>query len=81
MKITIQKSVIENMLIHAQPFLEKKDTSQITSHVLISVTDSIVTIKATDFEIGLEINTKNVKITDEGTVTANGKNCLISLKF
>lgn len=81
MKITIQKSVIENMLIHAQPFLEKKDTSQITSHVLISVTDSIVTIKATDFEIGLEINTKNVKITDEGTVTANGKKLLDIIKI
>lgn len=81
MKITIQKSVIENMLIHVQPFLEKKDTSQITSHVLINVTDSALTIKATDFEIGLEINSKNVKITDEGSVTANGKKLLDIIKI
>ena len=30
MRIAIAKSVLENMLIHVQPFLEKKDTSQIT---------------------------------------------------
>lgn len=81
MKITIQKSVIENMLIHVQPFLEKKDTSQITSHVLINVRDSIVTIKSTDFEIGLEVNTKNVKSAEDGTVTANGKKLLDIIKI
>lgn len=35
MKITIKKSVLENMLINAQAFVEKKDLSQITSHILI----------------------------------------------
>ena len=35
MKITISKSILENILINAGPFLEKKDTSQITSHVFI----------------------------------------------
>lgn len=81
MKIIVQKSIIENMLIHVQPFLEKKDTSQITSHVLINVIDSILTIKATDYEIGLEINTQNVKTITDGTVTANGKKLLDIIKI
>ena len=37
MKITIVKSILENILLSAQPFLEKKDTSQITSHIYIKV--------------------------------------------
>lgn len=76
MKITVQKSIIENILVHAQPFLEKKDTSQITSHVLISVSNSKLTLRATDYEIGLLISTEKVNITSDGNVTANGKKLL-----
>lgn len=76
MKITVQKSIIENILVHAQPFLEKKDTSQITSHVLISVSNSKLTVRATDYEIGLLISTENINIINDGNVTANGKKLL-----
>ncbi|MCK9472988.1 DNA polymerase III subunit beta [Sulfurimonas sp.] len=76
MKITVQKSIIENILIHTQPFLEKKDTSQITSHVLIDVSNSKLCIKATDYEIGLIVSTDKVNIIGNGTVTANGKKFL-----
>lgn len=76
MKIIISKSIIENILIQAAPFLEKKDTSQITSHVYINVHDSVLTIKATDYEIGYFINTDNVKIISNGSTTANGKKLL-----
>ncbi|MFA5427282.1 MAG: DNA polymerase III subunit beta, partial [Sulfurimonas sp.] len=81
MKITIQKSIIENILIHSQPFLEKKDTSQITSHVLIDASNSKLTIKATDYEIGLQIYTDNVNIIEDGTVTSNGKKLLDIIKI
>lgn len=81
MKITIQKSIIENILIHAQPFLEKKDTSQITSHVLINASESILTVKATDYEIGIEIHAENINVIDTGTVTANGKKLLDIIKI
>lgn len=81
MKITVPKSIIENMLIHAQPFLEKKDTSQITSHVYLNVSDSTLTIKATDYEIGLSVATKNIKIKESGSVTANGKKFLDIVKI
>jgi len=81
MKITIQKSIIENILIHAQPFLEKKDTSQITSHVLLDASDSKLTVKATDYEIGIQIYAENINVIKSGTVTANGKKLLDIIKI
>jgi DNA polymerase III subunit beta len=76
MIITISKSVIENMLIHASPFLEKKDTSQITSHVYLNASNSSLTLKATDYEIGFLVTTTNLNITKDGSITANGKKFL-----
>jgi DNA polymerase-3 subunit beta len=76
MKITIQKSVIENILIHAGPFLEKKDTSQITSHVFLQASNGQLTLKATDYEIGFCVTTDNITITEDGSITANGKKFL-----
>jgi len=76
MIITISKSVIENMLIHAGPFLEKKDTSQITSHVYLNASNSSLTLKATDYEIGFLVKTNNLSITKDGSITANGKKFL-----
>ncbi|MBA1437639.1 MAG: DNA polymerase III subunit beta [Epsilonproteobacteria bacterium] len=76
MKITIAKSVLENILIHAGPFLEKKDTSQITSHVYLNVKENQLTLKATDYEIGFVVNVSNVNIEQEGSVTANGRKFL-----
>ena len=76
MKIVIQKSILENMLISSQPFLEKKDTSQITSHVFIKVQNSTLSLKATDYEIGLHVKTDIQNIYEEGEFTANGKKLL-----
>ncbi|MDY0232761.1 MAG: DNA polymerase III subunit beta [Sulfurimonas sp.] len=76
MKITISKSIIENILINAQPFLEKKDTSQITSHVYINVDEKNLTLRATDQEIGFEVSTELVNIISTGSITANGKKLL-----
>ena len=76
MKIIISKSILENILVHAGPFLEKKDTSQITSHVYLNVSDSKLTLRATDFEIGYEVVTDKINVTEDGSVTANGKKFL-----
>ncbi|MDD5157735.1 DNA polymerase III subunit beta [Sulfurimonas sp.] len=81
MKITIQKSIIENILIHAQPFLEKRDTSQITSHIFIEALNSKLTIKATDYEIGFLVSTESVEIVSDGSITANGKKLLDIIKI
>lgn len=76
MKIRAQKQIIESILINLQPFLEKKDASQITSHILFDTQNNICTIKATDSEIGLKIVTDNIIIEAEGSFTAHGKKLL-----
>ncbi|NOR54848.1 MAG: DNA polymerase III subunit beta, partial [Sulfurovum sp.] len=40
MKIRANKQIIESILINLQPFLEKKDASQITSHILFSTVNN-----------------------------------------
>lgn len=76
MKIRAEKQIIESILINLQPFLEKKDASQITSHILFTTQDSKCIIKATDSEIGLQIVTDNISIEAEGAFTAHGKKLL-----
>ncbi len=76
MKIKAQKQIIESILINLQPFLEKKDASQITSHILFDFQNDTCIIKATDGEIGLSINTDNIIIEASGKFTANGKKLL-----
>ena len=76
MKIRVNKPLIESILINLQPFLEKKDASQITSHVYFEAKNNICTLKATDGEIGLIINSNNILIEHEGSFTANGKKFL-----
>ena len=76
MKIRAQKQIIESILINLQPFLEKKDASQITSHILFQTDNGKCVVKATDSEIGLNIVTDNIQIESEGAFTAHGKKLL-----
>jgi DNA polymerase-3 subunit beta len=76
MKVQIEKNILENILLHANAFVEKKDTSSITSHVYIQVQNNILTLKATDYDIGFEVTTQDIEILHEGKVTANGKKLL-----
>ena len=76
MKIAVAKSILENILVHVQPFLEKKDTSQITSHILIEARNNLLSVKATDYEIGLNVTITDVEVQEVGNVTANGKKLL-----
>ncbi len=73
MKITINKTIFEQMLSNVIPFIEKKDNSQITSHIYIEAKDGALTIKGTDNEIGLKITNEDVNVINEGFATANGK--------
>ena len=81
MIINIAKSILENMLIHAGPFLEKKDTSQITSHIFLNASNNTLTLKATDYEIGFKVSTSNLNIIQDGSITANGKKFLDIVKI
>lgn len=76
MKVRTSKPLIESILINLQPFLEKKDASQITSHICLEAINNIVTIKATDGEIGLVVNQNTMIVEHEGIFTANGKKFL-----
>ncbi|MDD3467044.1 MAG: DNA polymerase III subunit beta [Campylobacterales bacterium] len=73
MKLTVNKTVFEQMLSNVSSFTEKKDNSQITSHVYIEAKDGKLTIKGTDNEIGLQISTEDTNIAEEGFATANAK--------
>jgi DNA polymerase-3 subunit beta len=75
-KLEVEKNTIESILIHLQPFLEKKDASQITSHIHFQSSYHTTTIQATDLEIGLSITTQDIDIQQEGSFTAHGKKFL-----
>lgn len=80
MKIKINKSKIENIISNFQPFLEKRDNSQITSHILIETQPNIVILKATDYEIGIMTKIQDTSITTEEKIAVNGKEILNVLK-
>ena len=80
MKITLNKSNFENILNKFQPFLEKRDSSQITSHIYFETQDNKLLLKATDYEIGIESKIDIIKKDEDGIATVNGKNILERIK-
>lgn len=76
MNIIIPKSTLENILTNLQPFLDKKDASQITSHIYFNASGDTLTLQATDYEIGLLAKTNSIQIDLEGIATINGKKIL-----
>jgi DNA polymerase-3 subunit beta len=71
MQVRLEKPVIESIINQVVPFTEKKDNTQITSHILIDA-DEKLTIKATDKEIGIEIKL-DAEIIEKGKITINGR--------
>jgi DNA polymerase-3 subunit beta len=80
MRFVITKNVIENVIASMQPFLEKKDSSAITSHIYLEINETKLIIKATDYEIGLESQIDNVTDMIDGKATVNGSNLLGIIK-
>ena len=76
MKLRVQKSLIESILINLQSFIEKKDATQITSHILVEAQNDYVVLKATDKEMGLRIINDQAFIEHPGSFTAHGKKLL-----
>ncbi|SHO80452.1 DNA polymerase III beta subunit [hydrothermal vent metagenome] len=81
MKIEIQKQIIESIVINTQPFLDKKDATQITSHIYFNIENNKCIVKATDLEIGIKIITKDLNINENGNFTVNGKKLLDIIKI
>ena len=65
MRFVITKNVIENVIASMQPFLEKKDSSSITSHIYLEINNTGLILKATDYEIGLESHIDNVNESED----------------
>ena len=80
MKFVIKKSAFENVIASMQPFLEKKDSSSITSHIYLETYNDKLIIKATDYEIGLESFIEEIKVDEDGKITVNGSNLLGIIK-
>lgn len=80
MKFIITNSVFDNLISALQPFLDKKDKSQITSHIYIEATDKELICKATDYNIGLITKTDAVQIDEPGKITVNGEEIMAYIK-
>jgi len=76
MKFTTQKSKFEIIISSMQPFLEKKDSSAITSHIYIEIVNNNLLIKSTDYEMGLEAKIDDITSIEDGKATVNGSNLL-----
>ncbi len=76
MKFTISKNIIENIVSSMQPFLNKKDSSAITSHIYLEVLNANLIIKSTDYEMGCEATVSDIHDIIDGKATVNGSNLL-----
>lgn len=79
MKISLPKSLLETILTNCQNFLDKRDRSQITSHIYFEAKENELILKATDYEIWLETKL-NIICADTGNATANGRQILDVIK-
>ncbi|WP_297811916.1 DNA polymerase III subunit beta [uncultured Helicobacter sp.] len=80
MNITIPNNVLDNIFTSLQPFLDKKDSSQITSHIYLETKNNQLICKATDFEMGLCAISDSLMILENGIATVNGKQALDIIK-
>lgn len=80
MKFNVEKNVFDNVITSMQPFLEKKDASNITSHIFLEVLNDNLIIKATDLEMGFKVKIDQITESIDGKATINGSNLLGILK-
>lgn len=73
MKIIINKNTLESAIMLCNAYVDKKDSSTITSHLLFQANEDKLIIKASDYEIGLNYKIKKVQIENEGFATVNAK--------
>ncbi|MDE7317188.1 MAG: DNA polymerase III subunit beta [Helicobacter sp.] len=76
MECTINKETLEPLLNVLQPFSDKKEFVQITSHVMLTASKEQLICYATDFEMGLQLCSKEITTKQEGRITANAKKLL-----
>jgi len=76
----INKNIIDQIVTTVSPFLEKKDSSLITSHILLEISENLLIVKATDYEMGITFTTNNIFEQQNGIATVNGQNFINIIK-
>lgn len=80
MKITLNKNNFEIVLNNFQSFLDKKDSSQITSHIYLETIDNKLLLKATDYEVSIQSKIDILEKLEDGIATVEGKKILSIIK-
>ena len=80
MKLSINKNTLESAITLCNAYVDKKDSSAITSHLLFEASDDKLIIKASDYEFGLTYKIKKIKIEKEGFATVHAKNIVDMIK-
>ncbi|TQR31304.1 DNA polymerase III subunit beta [Campylobacter sp. MIT 99-7217] len=80
MKLNINKNTFESAISLCNAYVEKKDSSTITSHLFFEANDEGLIIKATDRDIGLNYKIKKIKIENNGFATVNAKSIVDVVK-
>lgn len=80
MKITLNKTNFEMILNNFQSFLDKKDSSQITSHIYLETMGDKLLMKATDYEISIQSKIDILQNAEDGIATIEGKKILPIIK-
>ncbi|EAI0924442.1 DNA polymerase III subunit beta, partial [Campylobacter lari] len=80
MKISVNKNTLESAIVLTNSYVDKKDSSNIASHLLFEVVDDKLIIRASDYEIGINYKIKKIKVENSGFATANAKSILDIIK-
>lgn len=80
MKLSINKNTLESAVALCNAYVDKKDSSAITSHLLFEANDDKLIIKASDYEFGLTYKIKKIKIEKNGFATVHAKNIVDMIK-
>ena len=71
MKFNVNQQDLQKSLNYCQGVIEKRNTLPILSNVLLDVSDSKLTITATDLDLIFIHEIDNVEIIEQGRITAN----------
>lgn len=80
MKLSINKNTLESAILLCSAYVEKKDSSTITSHLLFQAEEDKLVIKASDYEIGINYKIKKIRVDNPGFATVNAKSIADTIK-
>ncbi|EDH1343806.1 DNA polymerase III subunit beta, partial [Campylobacter jejuni] len=66
MKLSINKNTLESAVLLCNAYVEKKDSSTITSHLLFEADEDKLIIRASDFEIGINYKIRKIRVESGG---------------